>query len=99
MSAQSDVMVVAGILPMLYRIIPTTVDEGPSGTATRNYVARASDGRRWFVKAYPASADLEEERQALELGQFARYGGVPVPNVRRTLVGELIATARARIES
>ncbi|OIJ91727.1 hypothetical protein BIV24_15775 [Streptomyces colonosanans] len=83
--------VVARILPLFYRIIPTVVDEGPSGTATRNYVARDSDGGRWFVKAYPASADLDAERQALELGQFARLGGIPVPPVRPTLDGDLIA--------
>ena len=88
MSAQSDVMVVAGILPLFYRIIPTVVEEGPAGTATRNYV-----GGRWFVKAYRASADLDEERQALELGRFAGLGGVPVPDVRRALDGDLIATA------
>lgn len=42
--AESDVMVVAGILPLFYRIIPTAVDEGPAGTATRNYVARDEEG-------------------------------------------------------
>ncbi|WRZ87851.1 phosphotransferase [Streptomyces sp. NBC_01007] len=92
MSAQSDVMVVAEILPLFYRIIPTVVDRGPVGTATRNYVARDSDGVRWFVKAYPAGAVLDAERQALELGQFARLGGIPVPAVRQTLDGDLIAT-------
>jgi Ser/Thr protein kinase RdoA (MazF antagonist) len=93
MSAQSDLMVVAEILPRFYRITPTVVDRGPVGTATRNYVARDSDGGGWFVKAYPAGAVLDAERQALELGQFARLGGIPVPTVRRTLDGDLIATA------
>jgi Ser/Thr protein kinase RdoA (MazF antagonist) len=93
MSAQSDVMVVAGILPLFYRIVPVAVDEGPAGTATRNYVARDSDGGRWFVKAYRASTDLDAEHQALELGQFAGLGGIPVPSVRRALDGGLIATA------
>lgn len=93
MSAQSDVMVVAGILPLSYRIVPTAVGEGPAGTATRNYVARDSDGSRWFVKAYPSGTDLDAERQALELGQFARLGGVPVPAARRTLDGGLVAVA------
>ena len=83
--AESHVMVVAGILTMFYRIIPTAVSEGPAGTATRNYVARDSDGTRWFVKAYPAGTDLDAERQALELGQFARLGPIPVPMVRQTL--------------
>ncbi|MER5372640.1 phosphotransferase [Streptomyces sp. NPDC002553] len=91
--AESDVMDVAGILPLFYRIVPTAVDEGPAGTATRNYVARDSDGSRWFVKAYPAGTDLDAERQALELGEFARLGRIPVPVVRRTLEGDLIAVA------
>ncbi|MFF9854133.1 phosphotransferase enzyme family protein [Streptomyces litmocidini] len=91
--AESDVMVVAGILPLFYRIVPTAVEEGPAGTATRNYVARDSDGGRWFVKAYPPGTDLDAERQALELSQFARLGRIPVPVVRQTLAGDLIAAA------
>ncbi|GHB82002.1 hypothetical protein GCM10010306_090570 [Streptomyces umbrinus] len=93
MNVESDVMVVAGILTLFYRIIPTGVDEGPAGTATRNYVARDSDGGRWFVKAYPAGTDLDAERRALELSQFARRGRLPVPVVRQTLEGGLIAAA------
>ncbi|GLV88367.1 hypothetical protein Slala03_80560 [Streptomyces lavendulae subsp. lavendulae] len=91
--AESDVTVVAGILTLYYRIVPTAVAEGPAGTATRNYVARDSDGGRWFVKAYPAGTDLNAERRALELGQFARLGGIPVPTERQTLDGDLIAAA------
>jgi homoserine kinase type II len=72
-------MVVAGILALLYRIAPTVVSEGPEGTATRNYVAEDRAGRRWFVKAYP--------------GEAARADGVPVPAVRRTVSGEVIASA------
>ncbi|MER5430279.1 phosphotransferase [Streptomyces sp. NPDC002588] len=91
--AESDVMVAAGILTLFYRIIPTAVAESPAGTATRNYVARDSDGARWFVKAYPAGTDLDAERQALKLGQFARLGRIRVPMVRQTLDGDLIAAA------
>ncbi|MFJ6986772.1 MULTISPECIES: phosphotransferase enzyme family protein [unclassified Streptomyces] len=91
--SESDVMVVAGILTLFYRIVPTLVGEGPAGTATRNYVARDSDGARWFVKAYPAGTDLDAERQALKLGEFARLGRIPVPVVRKTLEGDLIAAA------
>ncbi|MFJ8752149.1 phosphotransferase enzyme family protein [Streptomyces sp. NPDC102441] len=86
-------MVVAGVLALYYRIIPAEVCEGPAGTATCNYVARDTGGRRWFVKAYPASADLGAERRALELAEFAALGGVPVPVMRRTLDDDLIATA------
>ncbi|MEV7839234.1 phosphotransferase enzyme family protein [Streptomyces albidoflavus] len=93
MSAESDVMVAAGILALLYRITPTAVSEGPAGTATRNYVAEDREGGRWFVKAYPHGTDMEQERQALALGEAARAAGVPVPAVRRTVSGELIASA------
>ncbi|MEU0216129.1 phosphotransferase [Streptomyces sp. NPDC006265] len=93
MNAQSDVMVVAGVLALHYRLVPTDVREGPSGTATCNYVARDGDGRRWFVKVYPEHADLDAERRALALAEFAALGGVPVPGIRRTLDGDLIAVA------
>ncbi|MFE2072980.1 phosphotransferase enzyme family protein [Streptomyces misionensis] len=93
MSAESGVMVVAGILALLYRITPAAVSEGPAGTVTRNYVAEDRRGRRWFVKAYPRGADMEAERQALALGEAARVAGVPVPAVRRTVTGEVIASA------
>lgn len=93
MSAESDVMVVAGILALLYRITPAAVSEGPAGTATRNCVAEDRESRRWFVKAYPCGTDMEAERQALALGEAARAAGVPVPSVRRTVTGEVIASA------
>ncbi|MFM9479818.1 MULTISPECIES: phosphotransferase enzyme family protein [Streptomyces] len=91
MNAQFDVTAVAGILALHYRVVPTDVREGPSGTATCNYVAKDGDGRRWFVKAYPEHADLGAEGRALELAEFAALGGVPVPAMRRTLDGDLIA--------
>ncbi|PZT73368.1 MULTISPECIES: phosphotransferase enzyme family protein [unclassified Streptomyces] len=90
-NAEPDVRVVARILPLCYGIIPTAVDAGPAGTATRNFVARDGEGGRWFVKGYPAGTDLAAERRALELGQFARRGRIPVPVVRRALDGGLIA--------
>ncbi|MER6216703.1 phosphotransferase [Streptomyces sp. NPDC001674] len=93
MSGESDVMVVAGILALLYRITPTAVGEGPAGTATRNYVAEDREGRRWFVKAYPRGTELEAERRALALGEAARAAGAPVPAVRQTVKGEMIASA------
>ncbi|CAL9586342.1 hypothetical protein SUDANB106_05149 [Streptomyces sp. enrichment culture] len=93
MSAQSDIMVVTGILTLLYRIVPVSVSEGPAGTATRNYLVEDREGGRWFVKEYPRGTDVAEERQALALGESARATGVPVPAVRRTVTGELIASA------
>ncbi|MFF6772714.1 phosphotransferase enzyme family protein [Streptomyces sp. NPDC012637] len=93
MSAESDVTAVAGVLALLYRITPAAVVEGPAGTATRNYLAEDREGGRWFVKAYPRGTDLAEERQALALGEAARAAGVPVPAVRRSVSGEVIASA------
>lgn len=91
MSTPSDAMAVAGILALHYRVIPTSIGAGPSGTATSNYVATTADGSRWFVKSYPQHADLDAERRALELAGFAARGGVPVPVILRTRGGDLIA--------
>ncbi|WP_208886651.1 phosphotransferase enzyme family protein [Streptomyces sp. PBH53] len=68
-------------------------ERGPAGTATRNYVAEDRVCRRWFVKAHLPGTDLEQERQALAQGEAARAAGVPVPAVRRTVTGEVIASA------
>ncbi|MGD1220541.1 phosphotransferase enzyme family protein [Streptomyces krungchingensis] len=91
MSAQSDAMGVAEVLALHFRIVLADVCEGPTGTATSNYVATDGAGRRWFVKVYPQSADLGTERRALELAEFAALGGVPVPALHRTVDGDLIA--------
>jgi len=60
-----------------------------SGTATVNYTGRAG-GRQIFVKVYQPSTDLNAERAAIELSQFAAAGGVPTPAVIRSLDGSLI---------
>ncbi|TCC38485.1 aminoglycoside phosphotransferase [Kribbella speibonae] len=54
-----------------------------AGTNTVNYRVVDENGRRWFAKIY--RGDLERERAAIELTEFARDGEVPVPAVRRTL--------------
>lgn len=59
-----------------------------AGTATINLRVVDDVGQRWFAKVY--RGELERERAAIELAEFARQGGVPVPEVRRTLDGELI---------
>ncbi|MEU3553327.1 phosphotransferase [Streptomyces fragilis] len=75
-----------------YGFTPASLGEGPSGTATRNYLAEEGDGRRWFVKTYAVGTDLAAEEQALALGEYARRAGVPVPAVRPSLTdGRLIA--------
>lgn len=61
----------------------------PSGTATVNYVGRAG-GREIFVKVYPPGTDLDAERTAIELSQFAAAGGVPTAAVIRSSAESLI---------
>ena len=62
-----------------------------AGTATANFVVGEESGGRWFAKVYRDGGGLERERAAVELAEFARAGGVPVPGVRRTCAGDLIA--------
>ncbi|MFD3399607.1 phosphotransferase enzyme family protein [Kribbella sp. NPDC058693] len=59
-----------------------------AGTATRNYRVVDEGGRRWFAKVY--RGEVGRERAAIGLAEFARRGGVPVPEVRRTLDGRVI---------
>ncbi|AWL42152.1 hypothetical protein B9S64_31735 [Streptomyces sp. SM18] len=73
--AESDVLVVARILPFFHRIVPTAVDEGPAGTATRNYVARDSDWRPVVREGLPGSTDLDAGRRALEHAPGAAGAG------------------------
>ncbi|MEU9576103.1 phosphotransferase enzyme family protein [Streptomyces chilikensis] len=85
---------IAGALSVHYGFTPASIGEGPSGTATRNYLAEDLDGRRWFVKTYPDGTDPAAEEQALALGEYARRAGVPVPAVRPTAPdGRLVAAA------
>lgn len=81
----------ANLLSRAYGLVPTELVRGPAGTATHNLVATEDDGRRWFVKVYPETAEPDDEREALELSEFARNAGVPVPMIRRTVTGDLLA--------
>jgi homoserine kinase type II len=62
-----------------------------AGTNTINYRVVDENGQRWFAKLY--RGDLGRERTAIDLTEFARRGGIPVPEVRRTVTGDLIAEA------
>lgn len=59
-----------------------------AGTNTVNYRVLDEDGRQWFAKVY--RGNLDREREAIDLTEFARRGKVPVPEVRRTLAGDLL---------
>jgi hypothetical protein len=59
------------------------------GTATANYTGRVG-GRQIFVKVYPPGTDLDTERGAIELSEFAAAGDVPTAAVIRSMDGSLI---------
>jgi homoserine kinase type II len=58
-----EASVVAEALSRYCGFAPTSVNAGPSGTATVNYLTEDRDGRRWFVKAYPGGIDLTAEER------------------------------------
>ncbi|MFD9823640.1 phosphotransferase enzyme family protein [Streptomyces violascens] len=91
--AEEEISAVSALLQTAYDIKPSSLSKGPLGTATRNYIARDTEGRLWFVKVYPLPTDLAGEQQALELTNFAGQAGVPVTVARRTSNGSLIASA------
>ncbi|WP_238159515.1 hypothetical protein [Kribbella pratensis] len=68
-----------------YGVRAVEVTEIRAGTVTINFRVVDDSGCRWFAKVY--RGELERERAAIELAEFARQGGVPVPEVRRTLDG------------
>lgn len=78
-------------LQRAYGVDPAQTMRIRAGTATTNYHVTDHDGRQWFAKVYRAPADLAHELAAIELAEFARTGGVPVPAVRRTRHGDTIA--------
>jgi Ser/Thr protein kinase RdoA (MazF antagonist) len=82
---------VAGCLADAYGLQPVEVTQILSGTATVNYVVTDRSGERWFAKVYRDRGVLRQERAAVELAEFARAGGVPVPAVHRTREGDLVA--------
>lgn len=52
----------------------------PAGLGTRNWLATTPEGR-FFVKEYAGGADLEAERRALELTEYALRSGIPTPRI------------------
>ncbi|MGW8361935.1 phosphotransferase [Streptomyces wedmorensis] len=68
-----------------FGIVPASVTAGPSGTATRNYVATTDTGTAWFVKTYPAGTALRTAESAAALSEYARLCRVPVARARYTV--------------
>lgn len=74
---------IADVLRDRYRLSPERMLRLPIGQGTVNYRAICPD-QEFFVKIYPRDADLDAERQAIDLSNLARRHGVPtaaiVPN-------------------
>ncbi|MFB7448181.1 phosphotransferase [Streptomyces sp. NPDC056194] len=73
------------MLASAFGIVPASVTPGPSGTATRNYVATTKAGTAWFVKTYTAGADRRTAESAAALSEYARLCRVPVARARYTV--------------
>lgn len=79
----------AEVLEKSYGVDVAELDRIEAGTNTVNYRVADGDGRRWFAKVYRGG--LEHERAAIGLTAYAGRAGVPVPEVRRTVDGAVIA--------
>ncbi|MFI6689365.1 phosphotransferase enzyme family protein [Streptomyces sp. NPDC050485] len=92
-AAEAAAPLTAALLARAYGLVPRRVANGPCGTVTRNLLVTDETGMDWFVKVYPNAGEreLERERTALELAEFARAARLPVPAVRPTLDGDLLA--------
>ncbi|MGW8760947.1 phosphotransferase [Streptomyces sp. NPDC055815] len=84
-SPRDRIALVTLMLASEFGIVPASVAPGPSGTATRNYVATAKDGTAWFVKTYPDSTGRATAESAAELSEYARLCRVPVARARYTV--------------
>lgn len=87
------------VLKRAYDIEPTRLVRIDAGTATDNYAAWDGGVPRWFVKVYRDDEGLIGERHAIELADFARAGGVPVPDLYRATNGELLGRAEGIVMS
>ncbi|HVX43799.1 MAG TPA: phosphotransferase [Mycobacteriales bacterium] len=81
-------------LKSAYGITPDQLAPIQAGTDTVNYRVTDTCGAEWFAKVYRKSGS---ELAAVELAAFVRDGGVPVPELRPTSTGDLIATGGVRM--
>ncbi|MFD3996103.1 phosphotransferase [Streptomyces sp. NPDC058583] len=75
-----------------FGIVPASVEPGPAGTATHNYIATEADGTKWFVKTYPAGTALGPVAAA-RLSEYARLCRVPVAAARPTTQQDRLVAA------
>ncbi|MFB7580838.1 phosphotransferase enzyme family protein [Streptomyces hydrogenans] len=89
---ETEIARVTLLLARDFGIVAVSVEQGPSGTATRNYLAAEADGTRWFVKTYPPGSVLKSVEEAARLSEYARLCRVPVAAARATDEGRLTAS-------
>lgn len=89
----SDPVPLAAALAHHYDLLDADVAPVRGGQNTVNMRATTPDGRRVFVKAYPADTDLKAERKAIALSERAGAHGVPVAPLIRDRDGHLLHTS------
>ncbi|WP_198671527.1 phosphotransferase enzyme family protein [Desertihabitans aurantiacus] len=62
-----------------------------AGTASDNFRVTARDGGRWFAKVHRSAGEAAAAARAVELTEFARRGGTPVPGLRRSVDRAVVA--------
>jgi homoserine kinase type II len=72
-----------------YGVCAAEVHPVVAGTNTSNYRIVDDHRQHWFAKVY--RGELERERAAIGLTEFAGRGGVPVAAVRRTAEGQIMS--------
>lgn len=83
----------AKVLADRYGIEAASVEQVPMGTDTVNWRVVTSSGHRFYVKEYPATADLEAVRTTWDMSEFCRAARLPVPRVWPDLDGNLLSMA------
>lgn len=81
---------VADTLASAYGLRAVKITRIQAGTATINFHVVDHCADQWFAKVYRDRTLLDRERTAIELAEFARTDGVPVPGVVRTSEGKVI---------
>ncbi|MET9374870.1 phosphotransferase [Streptomyces sp. NPDC002992] len=82
--------ILAKVLADRYGVHVAETARVPMGTETVNRRVSLTDGRRVFVKQYPASADLEHARASWEMSAYCRAARVPVPEAWTNREGDTL---------
>ncbi|MFD9483363.1 phosphotransferase enzyme family protein [Streptomyces sp. NPDC059991] len=78
------------LLRTCYGMEAAEVELVPEGTDTVNWRVLTSTGRRLFVKEYDPAGDPMAARAALDMSEYCRAAGLPVPRVHANQAGDLL---------